>query len=394
MDPRQTAIDQLTRVSFWDPDTIRKLETLSEQEGDGVYRSLLFSLTNTLLSPAKARTYWHGILEHRRQLSDSLQREVDLGVAISDYLKLHHDPDYCPCLVDSRIYEQVRQESLHDKLTGLNNRAYFDQVFSQQLSYAKRYDTELSLLFCDIDNFKEINDQYGHQAGDQILQELAAIICREKRDSDIAIRYGGEEFILLMPHTGSLDGFILAERLRRAVAAARIVHREQPISVTLSGGLASFPADGKTGAAILKHADQALYQAKGAGKNVISLFKKDQRRYLRVSFNNPVYVKELDIQPTLTHVGEGRDICVGGILFENKEPLEVGQAIQVHTEVKDRKQLLLIGKIVRVDPFHENHYNIGVELSFNEMEKTAKREITDLLRTAVQQSAEVPAQPA
>ncbi len=380
MDTIQATITQMHHQKKDDDLFIEDISNLASQEGDRVYQFLLQFLTSLDLPSSTAHDYWQQTILHRDQMSGLLGRKVSLITALGDYLHHHGQDEYTPYLIDAKSYEQIVQESVKDSLTGLNNRAYFDQVFEQQLSLALRYNTDLSLLFLDLDNFKDINDRYGHQTGDFVLQSIAAMIEKEKRDSDIAIRYGGEEFILLMPHTGSINGLILAERIRQLIACTVLNHNDNAISMTISGGLASYPTDGEITSDILAVADQALYQAKGAGKNLISIFKEDKRRYLRVKFHNPVYVKELEIEAIPTYAGRGKDICIGGILFQNSEPLTIGSRIQIHTQIHKENRLLLIGTVVRVEAFGADDYDIGVAISFKEMEKIAREEIAGLLR--------------
>jgi len=380
MDTIQAAITQLHTHKTDDDLFIEDISSLASKEGERVYQTLIQVLTSLDLPAATARDHWREAIAHREQISTKLGRKINLITALSDYLNQNERNGYTPFLIDTKNYEQILNRSVIDRLTGLNNRAYFDQVFEQQLSLAQRYNTDLSLLFLDIDNFKDINDRYGHQTGDYVLQNIAALIQKEKRDSDIAIRYGGEEFILLMPHTGSINGLILAERIRNSIEIMVINHENHAISVTISGGLASYPNDGDVTSDILAVADQALYQSKGAGKNIISIFKEDKRRYLRVKFHNPVFVKELEIDAKPSYAGRGKDICIGGILFQNNEPLEVGSRIQIHTRITKDNRLLLIGTVIRVEAFGSDDYDIGVAISFKEMEKIAREEIAGLLR--------------
>ncbi len=380
MDTIQATINQMHSRKKDDDLFIEEITNLATHEGDRVYQTLLQFLTSLDLPSSTAHDYWQQAVSHRDQMTRMLGRKVSLITALGDYLHHHREDEYTPYLIDAKSYQQIVQESVKDRLTGLNNRAYFDQVFEQQLSLAQRYNTDLSLLFLDLDNFKDINDRYGHQAGDFVLQSVAAMIQKEKRDSDIAIRYGGEEFILLMPHTGSINGLILAERIRQSIACTVLNYNNNAISITISGGLASYPTDGDISSEILAVADQGLYQAKGAGKNLISIFKEDKRRYLRVKFHNPVYVKELEIEAIPTYAGRGKDICIGGILFQNSEPLEIGSRIQIHTQLHKKNRLLLIGTVIRVEAFGPDDYNICVAIPFKEMEKIAREEIAGLLR--------------
>lgn len=380
MDTIQATINQMHSQKKDDDLFIEDITKLATHEGDRVYQTLLQFLTSLDLPSSTAHDYWQQAVSHRDQMTRMLGRKVSLITALGDYLHHHREDEYTPYLIDAKSYQQIVQESVKDRLTGLNNRAYFDQVFEQQLSLAQRYNTDLSLLFLDLDNFKDINDRYGHQAGDFVLQSVAAMIEKEKRDSDIAIRYGGEEFILLMPHTGSINGIILAERIRQSIACTVLNYNNNAISITISGGLASYPTDGDISSDILTVADQGLYQAKGAGKNIISIFKEDKRRYLRVKFYNPVYVKVLEIDAIPTYAGRGKDICIGGILFQNSEPLKIGSRIQIHTQLHKENRLLLIGTVIRVEAFGPDDYDIGVAISFKEMEKIAREEIAGLLR--------------
>ncbi len=253
------------------------------------------------------------------------------------------------------------------------------ESLDQHLSLAKRNGTELSLLFLDIDDFKEINDTLGHYSGDVILKSVAGIIDNGMRASDIKARFGGDEFVILMPSTDSINALLMAERLRKKIKKETIIDNKAH-QVTVSGGVAGFPLDAVKAKDLLSLADSALYRAKGAGKNSISLFKEDKRRFLRIKFNREIKVKQLGFKETATLTGTSKDIAIGGILFENREPLDIGTKVQVSIPIaKSAVPLLLIGTIVRIEKLGEEHYDIGMILSFKEMEKTAKDEISKFL---------------
>ena len=151
--------------------------------------------------------------------------------------------------------------------------------------------------------------------------------------------------------------------------------------MTISGGIASFPVNGQDPHELLQNADNALYQAKGAGKDNITQFKMDKRRYLRVKFCKQIKIKELGFNVSEQFSGMSKDICSGGILFENKNPLPMGMRIQVSVPVENVEQpLLLIGTVVRVEAFADNCYDIGMSISFKEMEKIANHEIAGFLK--------------
>jgi diguanylate cyclase (GGDEF)-like protein len=359
---------------------IKKVNKLYTTAGVEVLLTVFRLLAGIDVAPEKCALHWEKTLLHKQKLSEILGRNVDITTALCDYLQsatrfLSH-----PRLIEASQYETVIHESMNDKLTGLFNRPYFDEAFTQQVALANRYKEDFTILFLDIDNFKEINDTYGHLAGDAALQEIANVILREKRDSDIAARFGGEEFVLLMTHTDNVSALIFAERLRKQVELLDIIYRDQVIKLTVSGGIASFPFNSGDPKQVLQMADSAVYLAKGAGKNTISLFKKEKRRYLRIKIHQPVLAKELDFNNSAAFNGTSKDICVGGILFENNAPLPLGALIKVKVPVNEGAPVILIGTVVRVEAFDNGKYDIGMTTSFKEMDKIANHEIAGILR--------------
>jgi diguanylate cyclase (GGDEF)-like protein len=172
---------------------------------------------------------------------------------------------------NARLYELATV----DGLTGLFVRRYFDSRLREELERARRYQTEFSVVLLDVDNFKKLNDTYGHGVGDRVLREVAQVMRRNMRGVDIPARYGGEEFAFILPRTGMLDAHAVAERLRHDLGDARIAAESNVISVTASLGLASYPESGAQSAdELVKLADTALYRAKQTGKNRVELYWK------------------------------------------------------------------------------------------------------------------------
>ncbi len=368
------------RATLKDDDLlISELNALIKNHGSVVCQITFQVLASLDLPQKTALDHWKNVIEHRDYLSTSLNRKIALFSAICDYFSAFTDFLQTPKLIEAHTYSQIIEETSHDNLTSLFNRPYFEDFFEQTLSLARRYDTDLSVLFLDVDNFKDINDTYGHSTGDEVLKKIAEIILKEKRESDIAARYGGEEFILLMPHTNSISAFVLGERVRKKIAQKVFSGHGKPFSLTISGGLASYPIDASTSHDLLNQADSALYLAKGAGKNTISLFKEEKRRYLRVKFKESIQIKELGFTSTQVVEGVGKDICIGGILFQNKQAYPIGSRIQVSIPTIDKEPLLLIGTVVRLEAFTDNSFDIGMTISFKEMDKIANTEIAKFL---------------
>lgn len=374
IDRRETAQD--------DDEFIRQLNTLIKDHGDSVCTVIFSTLANIDLPLKIAAKYWQDVQSHRLYLIRQLNRNVTLTTAISDYL--HAFTKFLPnsCLVDAGTFERVISGTIHDNLTGLYNRPYFDEAYEQQISLAKRYNSDLSVLFLDIDDFKDINDHLGHIAGDFALQEVAEVIMKCKRESDIASRFGGEEFVLLMPNTATVDASILAERIREQVERSTVTFRGTPIKLTISGGLASYPLNSTNPKDLLFMADSAVYLAKGSGKNTISHFKEEQRRYLRVKMQRSVLIKGMGFENDHVSSAMSRDIGMGGILLENATALALGSLQEMSIAVSDidNHQLLLIGKVVRIEECGERCFYIGLCFSFKEMAKEASNQIAGFLK--------------
>ncbi|MDP2659274.1 MAG: diguanylate cyclase [Dehalococcoidia bacterium] len=169
--------------------------------------------------------------------------------------------------------------SIRDGLTGLYNGRELHRRLKEQVEHSRRYDRPLSILMLDLDFFKAVNDSYGHQAGDEALQAVAAILRREIRSADTVARYGGEEFIVMLPETKTFGAAAVAERIRAGIANSPIlVGQGLSVSITASIGVATFPSEGAGGGsaqglsedALIAAADQALYVAKNTGRNRVS----------------------------------------------------------------------------------------------------------------------------
>jgi two-component system, cell cycle response regulator len=166
-------------------------------------------------------------------------------------------------LANARLLEQVSRQATVDGLTGAANRRMLETRLAQEIARTVQEGGELSLLMLDVDHFKQVNDQYGHGTGDNVLRHLGAVATRLCRPQDLVARYGGEEFALLLPRTGAAAAWTIAERVRTQLAAAP----GSPVPVTVSIGIGTLPAAGNTAEELFHAADTALYQAKRTGRN-------------------------------------------------------------------------------------------------------------------------------
>ena len=170
-------------------------------------------------------------------------------------------------IVNGRLYARMEHMATRDGLTGLVNHRTFQEQLEQALARCRRGNRALTLLLCDIDHFKKVNDTHGHPTGDEVLRRVASVLSTEARCTDITARYGGEEFAIVMEDTDAVGGLQVAERIRNAVGNQRVATERGPLQVTLSGGLATFAADASERSELIKRADTALYEAKRAGRN-------------------------------------------------------------------------------------------------------------------------------
>ncbi|UPQ84627.1 GGDEF domain-containing protein [Pseudomonas knackmussii] len=169
--------------------------------------------------------------------------------------------------------KELQRLSSTDRLTGLFNRGHWEEMLRQEYARHRRYDRNAALVMFDIDHFKRINDSYGHQAGDAVIQATAELIRQSTRDADIAGRYGGEEFVVLLPDTDNGGAVTFAERLRRSIEAHEVAYEAQRIRFTVSLGIADLSQPTSGYAQLIERADNALYKSKSGGRNQVSLYQ-------------------------------------------------------------------------------------------------------------------------
>jgi diguanylate cyclase (GGDEF)-like protein len=165
------------------------------------------------------------------------------------------------------LHRRLQEQSIRDPVTDLFNRRFLDEMIDHELACAKRDGYPLVVAMIDLDHFKQVNDTFGHKAGDAVLRALGDLLRAQVREGDVACRYGGEEFALLLPRMPLADASRRAEDWRAALEALVICHGALDIRVTMSAGLAAYPAHGASAGELIDAADKALYRAKANGRN-------------------------------------------------------------------------------------------------------------------------------
>ena len=171
--------------------------------------------------------------------------------------------------IEASYHEEIYRMTIIDGLTGVFNKRYFLEALGREMARAQRYSRPLSILMFDIDHFKRVNDNYGHLAGDYVLQSLARVISTRARREEIFARYGGEEFVILLPETQKDGAMELAEQLRKRVASHTFVFEAEEIPVTVSIGVAMTQNESIPENELIRRADEKLYLAKAEGRNQV-----------------------------------------------------------------------------------------------------------------------------
>lgn len=240
------------------------LGDLKKSRGRKFFSDLLYSITHQFFPPEVAEGLWTDILRHKYEMSTALMRNVRIAVASLDYLSnITTNMDSATIVGEVDIAEIVGL-SMRDGLTGLFNHTYFYQQIDMEVRRYVRYGTAVSLVLIDIDDFKKVNDTFGHQEGDRILAAMGRNLASVARDSDICCRYGGEEFAVILPLTDVHTAGVIADRLRTKLVEFL---PDGCTMVTVSIGVVSCGEKTRTSRELVKKADAALYQAKRNGKN-------------------------------------------------------------------------------------------------------------------------------
>ncbi len=380
---RKAILKCLDDFSFDDEKLISAFNRIIESEGKETCQVIFSVLTHLDLSTNKAVDYWNQIVSHRKSICKSLGRNVNLRTAICDFFCSINKAMKNPIVIEIRVLEDALYSLRYDSLTGLYTRRTFDEMFLRETERATRYGLELSVLFFDIDDFKNINDSYGHLAGDEALKKVSRIVMDEIRTVDIATRYGGEEVVVVLPETGKADAFIVGERIRGKVEGLKLDHKGQIFSLTISGGVATLPMDATDTKNLIKNSDIAVYKAKEAGKNNIVLFSENKRRYIRVDFITNIKVNEVESNERIdTHEMTSKDLSMGGILFESNHHIKINTKVQlqVPTGISD-EPLLIYGTVVRVEKFSSSQFDIGI--SFIKISNKAKNELSKCIKNCI-----------
>lgn len=332
---------------------------LAADHGNSVYEEMLFLMTGKHFSADLSKKYWFEAIMHSKKIFNPEFAGRGFRPALMDYLRHVAGVLNDPRIIEGDYLYNITRSSVTDGLTGLYNQTYFKNVLEKTI-YNQRRSSEstFAMVFLDLDHFKQYNDRCGHLLGDEALRICAEIITRNLRDGDIAVRYGGEEFALLLPGLDRHTAFAVAERIRKGTESYPFPKEELLDSgnLTISGGISLFPDSGSTVDEILQTADKELYKAKER-RNCIYSFSDDRRRESRRPVKSLVEYATID--GAVYKSALSTDISEQGIGFGCENMLELGATLSLRLtkpywpenicltakvrQVRRRDELIIIG---------------------------------------------------
>ncbi len=350
----------------------KKLSLLAYKFGEAVYSKFLFLITQLDFSTKEAIRHYEKIKEYHKNLTKQLNREIDIRVAVADYF-VSNKKIKEPMVLEIHLFKKAFEAGVKDLLTDLHNYTFFKGAFPHELAHCKRYFQPLSVIFLDLDDFKKINDEYGHEEANVCLKETGSIIKKCLREMDMPFRYGGEEFIVLLPRTDKFGALAVAERIRKKVDGSLFGKHE--IKMTLSGGVASYPADDSDGKHLVARADEAMYRAKAKGKNRIELFSYDKRAYERIEdkFGGVVSFNKYKANVL------GKNLSTGGFYIETTKKIPPQSPVSFVMDFQNRGKIKGEGYVTRIEPHSKNRYGLAVSVtSISEQDRKILKEIVNL----------------
>lgn len=334
------------------PRLLEALERLAGLDAVPAFALALSELARLEVPEKLARRLWVGLLEHREALTRELGRDPGLRVAVLDYLINREARLRAPVVVEQETLELVERSATRDPLTGLFNRGFMEAVLDREMRRCRRYGLELSVVMLDLDDFKGVNDAWGHGFGDRVLRRVGRLVRGAVRDSDSPCRYGGEEFLLILPETDRLGAYAVAERVRRRVERWFEAHRLEgrDVRLTLSGGIAHYPEDARGPQELVSRADASLYRAKAQGKGRVALHYAERRRDVRFPPRPGVRVQLAPASAGGPTPAVPRNLSRGGVLVETRVRFETGDRVRVQLGGSGEPTWVIEGRVVRVEP--------------------------------------------
>jgi diguanylate cyclase (GGDEF)-like protein len=337
-----------------------ELQKIERVYHDVVYSELIYLLSHLRFEPEEAKRHWQSIIQHRDAMRKQLGASVDVRVALVSYFVQVSRMLQNPKVIELQLFEKTQASVYWDELTGLHNFRFFKEYLSREVEKRERSGSPLSLVMIDIDDFKVYNDRNGHEAGNEALTTVARLLTESLRKMDIAVRYGGEEFAIILPATPKSGAQLVAERARESIERHCFPHGStQPQGkVTLSLGVATCPIDARDASELVQRADHAMYAAKASGKNRVQVYGQGVRSYQRTSASLAGRFRMLatDSRP-LTAV----NISEGGFLFLTDVKLPPGSLVEIDLVLPEsKKEITMSARVIHIKEKERGTFEVGV----------------------------------
>ncbi len=337
---------------------VSELET---ELGKRAYSELIFVMAHLWFEPDEAREHWHRIIALQREMENALQEPVDVRVALVRYFVNVTQKINNPKVLELEVFRKTEASVYRDELTGLYNYRYLQEHLRREVNLCKRHHSIVSAVMIDVDDFKHYNDRNGHLAGNEVLVTVGDILRSCLRDSDTAVRYGGEEFTLVLPATTKGGAIEVAERVRKRISEHPFPQgKTQPGGrLTVSLGIATYPADATEAFELLRKADRAMYLAKSRGKNTACGYKGNKRSHQRLRHNLQGHFCELSSEYRQCRT---LDISEAGLLIVVDHELSVGTLLDLKLSLGDdsTNPLRCSCRVVRVEDCSPEGYRAAV----------------------------------
>lgn len=338
--------------------TEHHLATLERMHGDLIYAELIFLLTRLRFDPAEARTLWTAVVTRQREMATRLGQHVDVRAALFSYFVDVERRIERPKVVELDWAEWAAASALLDEVTGLPNQRFFREQLAREVERSHRDTAPLSLIVLDADDFKQVNDWFGHDAGTVLLCGVARCLREQAREQDLVVRYGGDEFVVLCPSTPKSEAGRLADELRRAVASCAIETKGGSSQrVTVSVGVATCPGDARDAQGLFILADRAAYQAKMAGKNRVQLHADSTRSYSR---RRVAWMGQVVPAGSAGRAIETTELGEGGVAFLTEERLAPGTLVETAIVPPDGVVLHLAARVAWCRPAQGTRWEVAV----------------------------------
>ena len=373
---KQKLISLLERERKFNYFTSEINEILASDLKDLLYSKSLELFINLSFEENEAKNHWENIIKNIDFMKSQLNREIGLRVAIVDYFINHTEMMKEPIVVEMRVFKENEKLALVDSLTGLFNKRYYDIAVRKEYKKALRFNQIFSLFLLDLDDFKKVNDTKGHLFGDEVLANFGQFLSYSSREEDIICRYGGEEFIVILPETTGDGALMYAERLRKRLKEEVFFKKH---IITFSGGISTFPYNGKDLEDLFKSVDKSLYAAKYNGKDCIIKSTGDKRRFKRFNRTWKIQYQCLSDsfdEPQFEEVIT-QDISIGGLRFESKADLKIDSPILLKLGIPVNDEILVSGKVMWVKRIDKELFSYGIK--FNDIDTDDANKLKKIL---------------